>query len=76
MSQRLKLEVKALNAIAGEDLVILVSDRLVPPGQEDGLAGQDEGGDVGLDAVPVRGAAGDGEAVRPAVRVGVDDGDG
>ncbi|MGE7467802.1 leucyl aminopeptidase [Bosea sp. NPDC003192] len=31
MSQRLKLEVKALNAIAGEDLVILVSDRLAPP---------------------------------------------
>ncbi|WP_332700136.1 leucyl aminopeptidase [Bosea sp. (in: a-proteobacteria)] len=30
MSQRLKLEVKALNAIAGEDLVILVSDKLVP----------------------------------------------
>jgi leucyl aminopeptidase len=31
MSQRLKLEVKALNAIAGEDLVILVSDTLSPP---------------------------------------------
>ena len=31
MSQRLKLEVKALNAIAGEDLVIFVSDRLAPP---------------------------------------------
>ena len=31
MSQRLKLEVKALNAIAGGDLVILVSDRLAPP---------------------------------------------
>ncbi|KUL96198.1 aminopeptidase A [Bosea sp. WAO] len=30
MSQRLKLEVKALNAIAGEDLVILVSDKLAP----------------------------------------------
>ncbi|MDU0339299.1 leucyl aminopeptidase [Bosea rubneri] len=30
MSQRLKLEVKALNAVTGEDLVILVSDRLVP----------------------------------------------
>jgi leucyl aminopeptidase len=31
MSQRLKLEVKALNAIAGEDLVVFVSDRLAPP---------------------------------------------
>ncbi|CAD5257760.1 putative cytosol aminopeptidase [Bosea sp. 62] len=31
MSQRLKLEVKALNAIAAGDLVILVSDRLAPP---------------------------------------------
>lgn len=31
MSQRLKLEVKALNAIGGEDLVILVSDKLAPP---------------------------------------------
>jgi len=30
MSQRLKLEVKALNAIAGDDLVILVSDGLAP----------------------------------------------
>lgn len=31
MSQRLKLEIKALNAIGGQDLVILVSDTLVPP---------------------------------------------
>jgi leucyl aminopeptidase len=31
MSQRLKLEVKALNAVAGEDLVVLVSDKLAPP---------------------------------------------
>ena len=31
MSQRLKLEIKALNAISGEDLVILVSDKLAPP---------------------------------------------
>ncbi|WNJ93272.1 leucyl aminopeptidase [Bosea sp. 685] len=31
MSQRLKLEVKALNAISGQDLVILVSDALTPP---------------------------------------------
>ncbi|HEV7335775.1 MAG TPA: leucyl aminopeptidase [Bosea sp. (in: a-proteobacteria)] len=30
MSQRLKLEVKAPNAVTGEDLVILVSDKLVP----------------------------------------------
>jgi leucyl aminopeptidase len=31
MSQRLKLEIKALNAIGGQDLVILVSDTLAPP---------------------------------------------
>lgn len=31
MSQRLKLEVKALNAIGSQDLVILVSDALTPP---------------------------------------------
>lgn len=31
MSQRLKLEVKALNAIGDQDLVILVSDTLAPP---------------------------------------------
>jgi leucyl aminopeptidase len=31
MSQRLKLEVKALNAIAAEDLVVLVGDGLTPP---------------------------------------------
>jgi leucyl aminopeptidase len=31
MSQRLKLEVKHLNAIGGQDLVILVSDKLAPP---------------------------------------------
>ncbi|SEF90881.1 leucyl aminopeptidase [Bosea lathyri] len=31
MSQRLKLEIKALNAIAGQDLVILVSDAVTPP---------------------------------------------
>jgi leucyl aminopeptidase len=30
MSQRLKLEVKALNAIGGQDLVLLVSDALTP----------------------------------------------
>lgn len=33
MSQSLKLEVKPLNAIGGGDLVILVSDTLVPPPQ-------------------------------------------
>jgi len=31
MSQRLKLDVKTLNAIGGQDLVILVSDTLAPP---------------------------------------------
>ncbi|KRE16587.1 aminopeptidase [Bosea sp. Root381] len=31
MSQRLKLEIKALNAIGGQDLVILMSDTLTPP---------------------------------------------
>lgn len=31
MSQRLKLEIKALNAIGGQDLVIFVSDALAPP---------------------------------------------
>jgi leucyl aminopeptidase len=31
MSQRLKLEIKALNAIGGQDLVILLSDTLAPP---------------------------------------------
>jgi len=31
MSQRLKLEIKALNAIGGQDLVILVSDTLAAP---------------------------------------------
>jgi leucyl aminopeptidase len=31
MSQRIKLDVKALDAIGGQDLVILVSDALAPP---------------------------------------------
>ena len=31
MSQRLKLEIKALDAVEGQDLVILVSDRLAVP---------------------------------------------
>ena len=42
MSQRLKLEIKAMNAIAGEDLVVLVSDKLIPaPAAEEWLG---EGG--------------------------------
>lgn len=32
MSQRLKLEIKALDAVEGQDLVILVSDALAVPG--------------------------------------------
>ncbi|CAH1648377.1 putative cytosol aminopeptidase [Hyphomicrobiales bacterium] len=39
MSQRLKLEVKAPNAVEGQDLVILVSDKLVLPPAAAGLAG-------------------------------------
>lgn len=40
MSQRLKLEVKALNAAEGQDLVILVSDRLVLPSAAENAAGR------------------------------------
>ncbi|MFJ5369526.1 hypothetical protein ACIPIA_09905, partial [Bosea sp. CER48] len=39
MSQRLKLEVKALNAAEGPDLVVLVSDRLVLSPAAEALAG-------------------------------------
>jgi len=39
MSQRLKLEVKAQNAVEGQDLVILVSDRLVLPSAAETVAG-------------------------------------
>jgi leucyl aminopeptidase len=40
MSQRLKLEVKALNAITAEDLVILVGDALTPPRATDEWLGE------------------------------------
>ncbi|AMJ60081.1 leucyl aminopeptidase [Bosea sp. PAMC 26642] len=40
MSQRLKLEIKALNAISDEDLVIFVSDTLTPPKAADGWLGE------------------------------------
>ena len=53
MSQRLKLEVKALNAIAGEDLVILVSDRLAPPKAAEDWVG------AGAHALIARAAAAD-----------------
>lgn len=39
MSQRLKLEIKALDAIEGRDLVVLVSDGLTLPGPAEALAG-------------------------------------
>ncbi len=53
MSQRLKLEVKALNAIAGEDLVILVSDKLTPPKTAEEWLG------TGAHGLIARGAAAD-----------------
>ena len=40
MSQRLKLEIKALDVIAGQDLVILVSDKLTVPGAAQEWAGE------------------------------------
>jgi len=40
MSQRLKLEVKALNAVEGQDLVVLVSDRLALAEAVENLAGE------------------------------------
>jgi len=40
MSQRLKLEVKALNAVEGQDLVVLVSDRLALAEAVEDLAGE------------------------------------
>lgn len=40
MSQRLKLEIKALNAAEGQDLVILVSDRLTLPSAAENAAGR------------------------------------
>lgn len=40
MSQRLKLEIKALDAVEGQDLVILVSDGLAVPGAAQEWAGE------------------------------------
>ena len=40
MSQRLKLEIKALEAVEGQDLVILVSDGLSVPGAAREWAGE------------------------------------
>ncbi|MDP3409581.1 leucyl aminopeptidase [Bosea sp. (in: a-proteobacteria)] len=40
MSQRLKLEIKPLNAIGGQDLVILMSDTLSPPKAADDWLGE------------------------------------
>lgn len=51
MSQRLKLEIKALNAIGGQDLVILASDTLVAPQVAAAWLGE------GCDALVARAAA-------------------
>ncbi len=41
MSQRLKLEIKALDAVEGRDLVVLVGEDLVLSGPAEALAGRD-----------------------------------
>lgn len=51
MSQRLKLEVKALNAVEGQDLVVLVSDSLALAEAVEDLAGE------GVQALLTRAAA-------------------